>query len=217
MDNIYAPGCALIVYKPHLASKMHRLLNENIGEMPRLDTCCRNHPQLDADACVINTCPGCDRRYRNEYKDSTTKSVWEIIAEGDWFPFPDYKGKKMAIHDACPTRDQVRVHKAIRTLLEKMNIKAVEPVRTRTNQVCCGDSLYPAHPLPEVYAAMRSRASEMPVDDVVVYCVACARSIKIGGKKPRYMVDLLFGEDTELPIIDFLKDKEMVKEFRNTH
>jgi hypothetical protein len=36
----------------------------------------------------------------------------------------------------------------------------------------------------------------MPVEDVVVYCVSCVKSMFIGGKKPRYMVDLLFGEET---------------------
>jgi hypothetical protein len=36
----------------------------------------------------------------------------------------------------------------------------------------------------------------MPVDDVIVYCVSCANSILVGGKRPRYLVDLLFGEET---------------------
>jgi hypothetical protein len=44
---------------------------------------------------------------------------------------------------------------------------------------------------------MTKRASEMPVEDVVVYCVSCIKSIYIGGKKPRYLIDLLFGEETE--------------------
>ena len=36
----------------------------------------------------------------------------------------------------------------------------------------------------------------MPEEDVVVYCVSCIQSMHIGGKKPRYLVDLLFGEET---------------------
>jgi endonuclease III-like uncharacterized protein len=159
MDRIYAPGCALTIYKPHLAERMHGLLNRNLGEMERLDTCCRNHPILRDGVQVINTCPGCDRRYRNNYTNSKTKSVWEIIAEGDWFPLLDYHNAKMSIHDACPTRDQVRVHKAIRTLLRRMNIEVVEPERTGTTATCCGDSLYPSLPVEEVNEAMRRRAA----------------------------------------------------------
>ena len=54
----------------------------------------------------------------------------KYLAEGDFFPFPDYKGKVMSIIDACPTREQTGIHKAIRTLLKKMNITLVEPERT---------------------------------------------------------------------------------------
>ena len=43
---------------------------------------------------------------------------------------------------------------------------------------------------------MKKRANEMPVDEVVVYCVSCCKSMHIGGKKPRYLIDLLFNEET---------------------
>ena len=43
---------------------------------------------------------------------------------------------------------------------------------------------------------MQQRAAEMPADDVVVYCVSCIKAMHIGGKQPRYLADLLFGETT---------------------
>jgi hypothetical protein len=36
----------------------------------------------------------------------------------------------------------------------------------------------------------------MPVNDVVVYCVSCAKAMFTGGRKPRHLIDLLFNEDT---------------------
>jgi hypothetical protein len=48
----------------------------------------------------------------------------------------------------------------------------------------------------QVKEKMKERAGEMPREDVVVYCVSCIKSMHIGGKRPRYIVDLLFGEDT---------------------
>ncbi len=196
---------------------MHRVLNENVGEMMRLDTCCRNHPTLPEGTCVINTCPGCDRRYRDNYTQSTTKSVWEVIADGDWFQFPDYHGTEMSIHDACPTRSQVRVHKAMRALLKRMNIIVVEPANTGTSATCCGDSLYLNLPVSEVNDAMRRRASEMPVEDVAVYCVSCVKSMVIGGKRPRYVVDLLFGEKTEPQVTDTVEWHKQIDEYTSTH
>lgn len=145
---------------------------------------------------MVNVCPGCDRRYRENYRESTTVSAWELLAAGSFFPFPDYHGRRMSINDACPTRSETRVHEAVRELLRRMNITLVEPRLTRTKGSCCGDSLWGNAPTPAVVAAMKKRASQMPADEVVVYCVSCAKAMSLGGRQPRYLVDLLFGEET---------------------
>ncbi len=145
---------------------------------------------------MVNVCPGCDRRYRENYRESTTVSAWELLAAGSFFPFPDYPGRRMSINDACPTRSETRVHEAVRELLRRMNITLVEPRLTRTTGACCGDSLWGNAPTPAVVAAMRKRASQMPAEEVVVYCVSCAKAMFLGGRQPRHLVDLLFGEET---------------------
>lgn len=196
MKKIFAPGCALTIYKPHLSEKLHKILKDNIENMERFDMCCTKEPELEDNTQVINVCPGCDRRYRENYPTSSTISLWEVLAESDFFPFPDYNGNKMTIIDACPTRSQERVHNAIRTLLKKMNIELIEPENTRTKSTCCGDSYYGNLPIEQITEKMRERALGLPIDDIVVYCVSCSKSVFIGGKKPHYMVDLLFGEET---------------------
>jgi hypothetical protein len=77
-----------------------------------------------------------------------------------------------------------------------MNIVPVEPAATRTRSNCCGDSFYGTLPVEQIKQKMRERANEMPREDVVVYCVSCIKSMFIGDKRPRYIVDLLFREDT---------------------
>ncbi len=198
MNQVYAPGCALMIYKPKLAKKMLKFLNENLNVMPEHLICCKHEPNLESHTKVINTCAGCDRRYRELYEGISTISLWEIIADSKTFPFPNYKGMEMTIHDACPTRTEERVHFAIRRLLEKMNIKWIEPKNTGTKAICCGDSFYGVLPVEQVKEQMKKRGDEMPCNDVVVYCVSCIKSMHIGGKKPRYIIDLLFGEDTEI-------------------
>jgi Fe-S oxidoreductase len=81
----------------------------------------------------------------------------------------------MTIIDACPARDQERIHNAIRTLLERMNIQLVEPEKTRTKSVCCGDSLWDNVPVEGIKQWMTARISTLPVDDIVVYCVSCSK------------------------------------------
>ncbi|MCX6239106.1 MAG: (Fe-S)-binding protein [Bacteroidia bacterium] len=196
IKNVFAPGCALMLYKPELAEKLHLLLNENLGEMDKLLICCHHDPQLSEKTEVINVCPGCDKRFGNDYQSTSTISLWEIIAESDFFPFPDYQGRSMSVIDACPTRDQERVHKAVRTVLQKMNITLVEPKNTMTKSICCGDSFYGIIPTYKVKEQMVKRTSEMPLDDVVVYCVSCVKSVYIGRKRPHYLIDLLFENET---------------------
>jgi Fe-S oxidoreductase len=166
---------------------------------------------------VINTCAGCDRRYRELYAGVTTVSLWERLAVDDTFDFPDYGGARMAVHDACPTRTEERVHVAVRTLLERMNIAVVEPKATRTKAVCCGDSFYGELPDDRVRALMARRAESMPCDDVVVYCVSCVKSMHNGGKTPRYLVDLLFAEETSPGVFEPSEWHRQLEEFIAAH
>lgn len=196
MEKVFAPGCALVLYKKQLAGKILEMLNRHIGEMELLNTCCKHDPGFTNKTEVINICPGCDKRFMNDYELSSTISLWEIIDNNNFFPLPDYGGREMTILDACPTRDQSRVHNAIRSLLNKMNIKITEPEKTKTHGTCCGDSFYGILPVEQVKELMVKRTNEMPLEEVVVYCISCIKSVHIGGKKPRYLVDLLFNEET---------------------
>ncbi|MFH0816406.1 MAG: (Fe-S)-binding protein [Methanobacteriota archaeon] len=216
MKRLFAPGCALLIYKPALAKKVHELLCKNLGDMEMLDLCCMNEPEIEPGAQVINVCPGCDKRYR-EREGSSTISLWEVLSASDSFDFPDYGGNTVSIIDACPTRTEVRVHRAVRTLLGRMNIVLVEPKNSGLKSTCCGDSGWGKIPVEAVKEIMRKRASEMPVEDVVVYCVSCAKSVFIGGKKPRYLVDLLFGEDTIKKTFEPDEWHKELDEFTATH
>ena len=217
MKQVYAPGCALMIYKPALAKKILELLNQDLNVITEHLICCRHEPNLESGTRVINTCAGCDRRYRELYEGISTISLWEILAESETFPFPDYNGMEMSIHDACPTRTEERVHSSIRKLLERMNIRIIEPKHTRTKAVCCGDSFYGILPLPEIKEQMKKRADEMPCDNVVVYCVSCIKAMYIGGKKPRYIIDLLYRQTTGIGIFEPDAWHDELKTFIGAH
>ncbi len=198
--RVFAPGCALMIYKPELAAKLHTMLNELVGEMDLLTTCCRHDPGFVVPPEIVNVCPGCDKRFGSLYANATTVSLWELLAESESFLFPNYEGQPMTILDACPTREKEKIHEAIRTLLLKMNIRLMEPEKTRTKSTCCGDSFYPQLPVEKVNELMKKRTAEMPLADVVVYCVSCIQSVAIGGKTPRYLPDLLMGMETTMKV-----------------
>ena len=203
-----------MIYKPRLAERLHEILKENVGEMEMALACCQHVPPVKKGTEVINICPGCDRRYRENYEGSSTTSLWEVLAAGSFFSFPDYGGAEMSVIDACPTRDQGRVHEAVRELARRMNITVVEPRHTRTRGTCCGDSFWEKLPTPQVIKQMKKKAASMPADDVLVYCVSCAKAMFIGGKRPRYLVDLLFGEETERQTCDLEQWHREIDEFK---
>ena len=196
MTRVYAPGCTLLIYKPEMPARVLAHLNSAGGPVAQHVTCCRHEPRLAAGTEVINTCPGCDRRYRELYAGISTVSLWEVLAGSATFPFPDYRGIEMTVQDACPTRTEERVHAAVRQILGRMNIRVVEPRLTRTRAVCCGDALFDVLTPEGVKQQMKARAAQMPRHDVVVYCVSCVKAMHIGGRRPRFLIDLLFGEDT---------------------
>ena len=196
MNYIFAPGCALLLYRPELAKAAHEFLVSSYGEMQMLLTCCQHIPPITDGTTVINVCPGCDRRYREEYETPRTVSLWELLAESDTFLFPHYGPGEMTILDACPTQNQDQIHDAMRTLAARMGIDVVEPERTRRNQTCCGDIVYGKVLTKQVVEQMKAKAREMPVDDIMVYCVSCIKAMFVGERRPRYMLDLLFAEDT---------------------
>jgi Fe-S oxidoreductase len=206
-----------MLYKPYLAERLHQRLVENVGPTEMSLTCCKHIPDLNPGTKVVNICPGCDRRYRENYEDSGTISLWEVLVENSFLPLPDYGGRKMSIIDACPTRDQTRVHKAARTLAKRMNIAIIEPKNTRTKSTCCGDSYYGSIPTDQVVDQMKNKASQMPLEEVLVYCVSCAKAMFIGGKHPRYMIDLLFNEETIPQTIDLDVWHRELDEFMKNH
>jgi hypothetical protein len=194
MSDVFAPGCALVLHRPDLVGRLTSFLSARPGGVSEHHVCCRHEPRLPAGTRVINVCPGCDKRFRTLYDGIATISLWEVLADDADFPFPDYGGARMAVLDACPTRDQPRVHEAVRAVLARMAIVPVEPKATKTRGICCGDSFFGLVPTAEVKTLMRKRAREMPAEDVAVYCVSCVKALHIGGRRPRHLVDLLFAE-----------------------
>ncbi|MFV0402283.1 MAG: (Fe-S)-binding protein [Oscillospiraceae bacterium] len=218
MGKLYFnPGCALSIYKPDMEQRILEYLNANYGDVALHKTCCRHDPGVEKDAVIINVCAGCDRRFRSLYQGVGTISLWEVLDGMESFPYPNYLGIKMSVHDACPVREKPQVHAAVRSILRKMNIEVVETNYHGTRSICCGDDFYPALPVEKVQERMRLRAGSMPCEDVVVYCVSCIKAMFIGGKMPRHMVDLLFGENTAPKVYDTVEWHRQLQAYIDVH
>ena len=103
---LFAPGCALALYKPRLADRLLEYLRSRYDDVDLLLTCCRHTPAAAEDRCVINVCPGCDRRYRENYAAPNTVSLWEVLADSGDFMFPDYEARGAAFKSAVAAMAQ---------------------------------------------------------------------------------------------------------------
>ncbi len=209
----FNPGCALSIYKPEIENRILKFLNQNYGEVALHKICCRHEPGLEAESLIINVCAGCDRRFRSLYNGISTISLWEVLDGLDAFLYPDYEGFKMSVHDPCPVRERPQIHQGVRNLLKKMNIDVVETKLNGIHSKCCGDDFYLKLPMEKLHQKMKERADAMPCQDVCVYCVSCVKSMYIGGKTPRHLIDLLMGESTEPQIYDTVKWHQQLQEY----
>lgn len=215
--KFFNPGCALSIYKPEMEHRILKFLNENYGYVQLHKICCRHNPQLGEGSLIINVCAGCDRRFRSLYEGISTISLWEVLDELGTFPYPDYNRLKLSVHDACPVREKPQVHQAVRNLLGKMNIDVVETAFSGTRSICCGDDFYMKMPIEKVHEQMKKRADSMPCSEVCVYCVSCIKSMYIGGKTPRYLIDLLMREATEPQIYDTVQWHNQLQDYIYAH
>ena len=195
MKTVFAPGCALNKYKPELISEITRFLTDaSIIDGVYL-TCCKSEETIEGDVTLIVCCPGCSHKFETRYPNARILSLWKVLFETD-FPFPDYQGERMSIHDSCHARQRNsgEMQDSARLLCRKMNIELVEPEHTRDEARCCGGSA--ADYETRKAMAMR-RAAEVSEKNAVVYCTGCTRSFSITDVAPRHLLDLLFEEATE--------------------
>ena len=195
MKTLFAPGCALRAYKPHLIEKMKDFLMASQIVEGEFVPCCKKPSVIEEDIVLIHCCPGCGHVFETAFEHVTPVSLWRTLLDTA-FPFPDYHGEIMSIHDACPARgrNSAEMQAAARALCRRMNIELAEPAHTLDAARCCGGCAAD-------YAARKQmalkRAKDFPVDNVVVYCTGCVRSFSLTPVHPRHLLDLLFAESTE--------------------
>jgi len=194
MRRLFAPGCALKKHRPESVLKiMQYLLEKGYADGIYL-TCCKDGMHIDDDIQFINCCPGCNNHFNEISQRYSTVSLWSVLKDS-YFPFPDYKGEKMSIHDSCHSRNRnsSEFQDSARQICQRMNIELVEPVYTRDESHCCGGC---AKDFETRKKMAITRAEDFIMDDVVVYCTGCTRSFSLTDKKPRMLFDLIFNEPT---------------------
>ena len=100
-----------------------------------------------------------------------------------------------------------------------MDIEVVENKYHSMQSVCCGDSLYGKADDKAILDHMKTRAESMPCEEVVTYCVSCTNGVYNGGRTPRLLTDLIFGEETAAPTSRMTHEKyrEQLLDYNKRH
>lgn len=194
MKTLFASGCALRNYKPELVDRMTAFLTEAGIIDGTYEICCKSSQTIEEETILIDCCPGCSHTFET-LPNVQIVSLWKVLLDSD-FPFPDYGGRLMTIHDACHARNRnsTEMQDTSRELCGRMNITLIEPAKTRDKAPCCGGYAkdYETRKKMAIH-----RAEQLPVKDVVLYCTGCTRSFSITEAIPHHLFDLLFEEETE--------------------
>lgn len=215
MANVFFPSCKFQKAYPGTSQKLHAYLSERF-DFP-IDGCCRenlqNLTESDRAICICNTCSAfCDE----SSKAREVISIWEFMINDHDFPFPDYAGEEITLQDCWRAYDKRAVQDAVRGLLRKMNIHVIEQSESFEKTHFCGftllaeqpsyyrdfagkrfienapDSLFIPHTEEEKLTIMRDHCAGIPTEKVACYCVGCADGIRLGGKGPVHVMELLF-------------------------
>lgn len=203
--DIYFPSCNFAKAHPQTEKRVKQYMKE---QMPVVGCCLYEKRYTPADTAVIN-CQAC-----REHLDEKLgiRSVWEFLDAQADFPWPDHSGLRVNLQDCWRDRKQAGTHAAVRSLLRKMKVEAVElEQENRERALFCGNlhfeshdpenlkrlSGYPDSPIYEMppdleEALMREQVSKYSCESTVVYCNRCEKGVTLGGGKAVHLMTLVF-------------------------
>ena len=164
---------------------------------------------------VYSLCHNCNNIIEEQHPGVEVRSLWELIDEDPYFPFPDYGGEEITVQDCWIAFEKRKVQDAVRSLLRKMNFRIAELPENYEKTRFCGENLLGPctesnrqlvhHRYVELYPEMftpmteeekdahfRAHCGKIRTRRTACYCRFCRRGIERGGKEALHMLQLLF-------------------------
>ncbi len=218
MTRKFFPGCKVKARYPEASEWLADQVLAR-GYADEIAGCCRtDHQALASDDTAVCICNSCMAMIDEDADNGAMENVWVLIDNDPGFPLPSYEGRRMAVQDCGRAYDRADVQDAVRSLMRKMGIEAVELPDAREESRFCGQSFLKAVPkqdagfAPRRYVedaarrgiftplgpdAMQARLEEhaaaIPTDEVCCYCSACDVGLEAGGKDAVNMIELVSG------------------------
>lgn len=194
MSYIYFPGCKYTALAPQTSAKIKDHLQEKMKIS--VTGCCRIHHKLltDQDTALV-VCPTCYFNLQESAPQAQVMSIWELLAEQEDFPWPDYQGKSITVQDCIDTRENPKWQQAVRTILNRMNLKIIEIEKSFDQADFCNiETSASPEPKEKQMEQLLDHCNQYTTESVLCYCTGCFNSLKIGGVHGIHLMDLIIGE-----------------------
>ncbi|MDO4538056.1 MAG: hypothetical protein Q4B54_07830 [Coriobacteriales bacterium] len=208
----YLPGCDFNKNHPEAGAKLreYMLAQHGLTEAP----CCRARElSAGADDTIVENCTLCELMLTERFPQTRLISLYEWVLSDPAFPWPDFTGREMTLQDCARARNNPQLQDAVRACLDRMHVRYLELEQRREQTRFDGVWLYnPPAPdcvelAPHTFAELERRRELLPpaeqkqrmeqwvaryaTDEVAVYCNGCERGVRLGGKQPFQVIELL--------------------------
>lgn len=178
MARIFFPGCRIKNRYTAGSEKLAQYMQSRWGLSPV--GCCKVDTELlSSDDTAVLICNNCSFELAKLGKDNPREFVYELIDSDESFPFPDYRGRKVAIQDCAHGYGKYNMDDTVRSLLGKMHIE----FETLPIKVPAGA---------EDHMALAVQSASASHREVVTTCGICNLGILKSGRKSNLLLDLLF-------------------------
>ncbi|WP_322172575.1 hypothetical protein [Acutalibacter caecimuris] len=209
LGNIYFPSCNFTKASPQAAKKLRDWLK---ASMPVAGCCRTDAREYPAGGRALYLCQACRETIEERFPKLEPENLFAWLDREGGLALPDYSGLMVSIQDCWRDRAHPEIHRAVRSLLEKMGVAVREIGENRERADYCGNlhftprrpaalalvSARPDTPLwqfPEeeqrvVFAEQLEKHGGLPV---LCYCNRCQLGIKTAGGRAVHLMELVMG------------------------
>lgn len=216
---VFFPGCQMAASEPEYVIEAYKYLTQNLtGGVGLMFGCCGSpaywagRQELfninieniikDLEAIdnpkIILGCSTCYDIFKKHLSQFEVISIWEIYEKYGLPPdVNNFKGKKIAVQDACTSRHHIELQESAREVIKKLGFEIEELEFSKNKTRCCGYGglvVYADKSMAKDMLKERINESDL---DYAAYCFMCRDLFKSEGKRIFHIFDFIYGKDLD--------------------
>ncbi|QLA15490.1 pyridine nucleotide-disulfide oxidoreductase/dicluster-binding protein [Desulfolutivibrio sulfoxidireducens] len=145
---------------------------------------------------VVAACATCLKTLTEAVPDIPAVSLWRVLAGETGLPggapCAEAEKRTLAVHDPCTSRHDAQSRAAVRDLLSRLGVTALEPPLTGRFTECCGYGGLMWNADPDMAKTVAERRADVAPGDYVVSCAMCRDMLWRAGNRAVHLLDLIF-------------------------